>query len=61
MGDLAQGNVPEICFDVKVENTGITRDAQIRWQVDRSQSLFYFVPQDFNRVFQMRKVKETDF
>ena len=29
MGDLAQGNVPEICFDVKVENTGITRDAQV--------------------------------
>ena len=29
MGALAQGNVPEICFDVKVENTGITRDAQV--------------------------------
>ena len=25
---MDQGNVPEICFDVKVENTG-TRDAQV--------------------------------
>lgn len=28
MGDLDQGNVPEICFDVKLENTG-ARDAQV--------------------------------
>ena len=27
---MAEGNVPEICFDVKVENTG-TKEAQVTY------------------------------